>query len=93
MSRGETLQKFLEKNKMKLFFLLFWLWLMIDFGNSQGDLQKILFSNIVIFLGLEWVFDEVQIMRKEFKNFFRNEIDKAVIDALNLREKERRLNK
>lgn len=93
MSQGETLQKFWKKNKMKLFFLLFWLWLMIDFWDSQGDLHKILFSNVVIFLGLEWVFDEVQIMRKELKEYFRNEIDRAVIHHWNFLERERKLNK
>lgn len=93
MSQGETLQKFLKKNKMKLFFFIFWLWLMIDFFYSQGDVQKILFSNAVIFLGLEWVYDEVQIMRKEIKDFFRNEIDRAVIDHWNFLERERKLNK
>lgn len=93
MSRGEKIQKWLQKNRTQIFLMILWLVLMIDCFQATGDLRKILFGHTVIVLAIQWLYEEFQKLKKEILNLFQSRIDRAVIDALNLRERERKLNK
>lgn len=93
MTRWKKICDFLNKNNYEISYCIFGIILLLDLCHSTGETRKILFGNFAVFLFVNRLRDEIKAMRKELKDYFRNEIDRSVINHWNFLERERNKNK